>query len=219
MSASLLFKKQGATIGVLQLDATVSESHDYKNEVTEFPSEDGSTIVDNIRILPDRVTINGLVSNSPVSGIFDKVFDVVTGSSNVKEVFRVSRDDTATRVESARDILLRIRGSIIGAQNKDPQVVDIVTGLRKYTNMVMESLTIDRNGRTGQSLPFTATFVQIKTADVTTVDIEKPKPSEEVSDKASAKTQKGKQKAANADDATTANVSLVKGLFNKVTGR
>lgn len=220
MTASLLFKKQGATIGVLQLDATVSEVHDYVNEVSEFPSENGDTVVDNIRLLPDRVTIEGLVTNSPVTGLFDKIFDVVTGDSNVKEALRFSRDDTATRVESARDILLRIRGSVIEGANKDPQLVDIVTGLRKYTNMAMESLSFNRSGRTGQGLPFSATFVQVKTADVATETFTEPtpEPSAEVSDKASTKTQKGKQKANETSDTTTENVSAIKRAARFLTG-
>ena len=40
---SVLFGKRGAKIGALQLDATVEETHEYENQVSQWPVEDGSS--------------------------------------------------------------------------------------------------------------------------------------------------------------------------------
>lgn len=188
MTASVLFGKKGAKIGILQLDATVNENHDYQNEVSEYPTEDGDTIIDNIRLLPERVTINGLVSNAPLDVRFDDITNVVDGNSNTSESRTVARQDTPTRVETAQNILLRISGRVIQGQPVKPEIITIVTGLRVYKNMAMTSLKISRNATTGRALPFTADFKNVETVELAFIE-----PQPDFKDKASTKKQKGKQ--------------------------
>jgi len=127
MATSVLFGKRASKIGVLQLDATVSENHNYKNEVSQWPVENGDTIIDNIRLVPERVTINGLISGSPIDVRFQDVTNIVDGNSNTSESRTVDRDDTNTRVESAQNLLLRISGRVIQGKAIRPEIITIIT--------------------------------------------------------------------------------------------
>jgi len=212
MVASVLFGKKGAIIGSLQLDATVSENHDYTNEVSQFPVENGDTIIDHIRLVPEKITINGLVSNSPIDVRFQDITDIVEGTSNTSEVKTVSRDDTPTRVESAQNILLKIAGRVIQGKSVRPEIVTIVTGLRVYKDMAITSLTINRTARTGQALPFTASFINVETVELALIV-----PQFGFTDKAAPKIQKGKQKKVIAPPKTEERVSAAKSFYNKAS--
>ena len=207
-------------IGELLLDATLTETHSYKNQVSQFPVETGIDINDNIKLDPDTVSLTGVVSNSPVSVQFSDVTDIVRKRNGATEAKRISREGTATRVETAQDILLAISGRKINGEDQEPQLVTIVTGLRVYTNMAMTSLEITRTGTTGQSLPFTAQFLRIQVVDTETITIPKPQPA--FKDKTSSKVEKGNQTPKESSEKTEENVSVVKEFFNcgasKVSG-
>ncbi|NJR73233.1 MAG: hypothetical protein HC773_05175 [Scytonema sp. CRU_2_7] len=212
MATSILFGRVGGKIGALQLDATLSEDHAYQNEVSQFPVENGDTIVDNIRKLPEQITINGLVTNSPVNVTFTDITNIVDGVSNKQESRTIERDDTPTRVETAQNILLRISGRVIHGNQVQPEIVDIVTGLRVYKNMAMTSLKINRTGATGQALNFTADFLQVKSVIVKLIA---PQPNFKA--KATPKIPKGKQKPATpatVNSKLESRTSIAKNAFN-----
>jgi len=193
---SLLFKsKKGAQIGELICDATIREVHDYKNDVTEWPVEEGFNITDHIRRAPDEITIDGFITNSPVLqtniqriGQFvgtqtdPFIAGVIGSAANIGgAVFKsLKREDSANQVELALDILLAISGRKIDGSNIDPQLIQIITGLRVYTNMAMQSLSIPRDAKTGEAMNFTSRFKQIEVVSTEIVTI--PNPNPEVSD-------------------------------------
>ena len=51
------------------IDCTVSESHEFESEVSDYPVESGIEISDNIRTKPLRVTLEGIVSNTPFGSV------------------------------------------------------------------------------------------------------------------------------------------------------
>lgn len=212
MTASILFKKRGAKIGVLQLDATISESHDYENEVSQWNTEDGQTIIDNIRLVPERISINGIVSNSPIKVFHEDITNIVSGNSNTSEANIVDREDTPTRVETAQNILLRIFGRVINGIEKKPEIITIVTGLRSYKNMAGVSLKINRDSKTGQALPFNAKFIRVSTSKITFIEAQP-----DFKDRAQTKVQKGKQGPSNANDQLSTRTSKLRQFYNLVT--
>lgn len=191
MAVNLLFGRKAAKVGILQLDATLSESHQYDNEISEFPVESGSNISDHIKQNPERITINGFITNTPVEVITENVSNVIQTSPGEAEVRSSERTGTSNRVELAQDALLRISGRKIQGANQEPEIIDIITGLRVYTGMAMESLEIPRDASTGQTLRFTATFIKILTVESETVLIPNAIPA--IVDKAQSKVDKGKQ--------------------------
>lgn len=134
---TLLFEpKRKGKIGTLELDVVLEEQHDYDSEVTQYPIESGESISDHINLNPVRLTMRGFITQTPV-----QFLDTNTILGN-------------DLVQTAFDKLVEIR------DNKD--VIDVVSGLKVYSDMIINRLSIPRDVRTGQSLQFTAGFTQIK---------------------------------------------------------
>lgn len=127
---SLVFPKTNTQIDALVLDASISESHQAEVEVTEHPVESGAAIVDHARPKPDSVTIEGVVSNTPLD--------------------TTQTDDALTAYAK----LLALKDS--------PKLITIVTELRTYEDMLLTSLSVPRDTRTGDALRFTAVFKRVK---------------------------------------------------------
>ncbi len=79
----------------LVVDATTYESHDLQSLVTEHPVETGSTISDNIRPLPRSLTLECLVSPSPLGKQYQPTLSV-NAASIPGTPATVIRNDTAT---------------------------------------------------------------------------------------------------------------------------
>lgn len=123
------------TIGSIVVDATVRERHEYSAAVTDHPIEEGGFITDHIYENPRIVTVEGEITDSPVM-----FFSVLGGLSN-------------RRVE-AYDQLVKLY------QQKD--IVTLVTGLKIYTDMVIQNLVFPREQNTGKRLQFTAEFKEVR---------------------------------------------------------
>lgn len=157
MAINLLFgRREPGKIGELELDATLNETHDYANDVTSFPVESGAEISDHIKREPERITIEGFVTDTPVKflgGQLGQNLDV-TDRNRVKDSFEtlmaIAGYDYPDQVDSRT------------ATPNTAQIIDVVTGLRVYSNMVMTRLSIPRNNRTGKALRFTAEFTRIR---------------------------------------------------------
>lgn len=182
-----------ANIEELVLDASISETHTFKNQVTNHPVEDGSMITDHAFTEPDSLQIEGFITNTPI---------LVVNSP------RVRVGDEPNRVLVAFDVLFRIRN--------DKELVTIVTGLRVYFDMMLTSLTIPRNKEVGKdTLRFTASFQQIQFVKSATVAIDK------ISEKQSSKTQAAPPKDQGSQDTTKASEgqqSLLKSINDSITG-
>lgn len=119
------------------IDVALTETHEFEADVTEYPVESGSSISDNIRSKPIMVTMEGLVSNSPLEEIAK---------------YRIA---PAEPVADAYAMLLDVR------DKREP--VTIRTSLGTFENMALQSLSIPRDGSRGDALRFTAKFQQIQT--------------------------------------------------------
>lgn len=138
---TILYKVTRAQIGALVLDASVQETHVANVEVTKHPVEQGAAISDHAREEPETVTIEGLVSNTPIGEAERRAAgDQVKGQPG--------------RASQALEQLLQMK--------KARELIDLVTGLRTYSNMLMTGLTIPRNAKQGEVLQFSAQFIQVR---------------------------------------------------------
>lgn len=133
----------GSVMQELDIDATVSQQHSGENEITEHPVENGTNIVDHVRVKPDKLTIECWVSDTPISGEAS-----VPGSP-----------------------LSSLAYQQLLAFKTDGQLLTVTTTLRTYTSMVITSLSVPRDAKTGKALHFTCTFEQIITVSNQTVAI------------------------------------------------
>ena len=80
---SLVFKTTKASIGSLELDASVTETHSAEVDVTDHPIESGANISDHVRPRAEVLTIEGLVTNSPLPVKSDPLVSYTHGSQTV----------------------------------------------------------------------------------------------------------------------------------------
>lgn len=136
------------------IDAIISESHELDNEVTEYPVESGADITDNVRPKPLVVTMECLVTNTPIgamAGVRKKagqIGEVITSTGAGSDVTdHTPTGDCYQHLKQIRD-------------NREP--VKIVTTLETYDNMVLRSLSIPRATGRGDELRFTAEFQKVQ---------------------------------------------------------
>lgn len=69
MVLSVLFgrKYARAQVGVIAIDATLSEDHEYTARVTSFPVENGELVSDHIINEPEKLNLVGLVTDTPLN--------------------------------------------------------------------------------------------------------------------------------------------------------
>jgi len=135
-------------IDTLKLDATVREQHTGSNTVTDHPVEQGANISDHSRPDPDRLVLDCIVSNTPLSD----------GSTHTVESngynFTVTAAQDSTRAPNAYQKLqdLRLNGTL----------VSVVTTLRTYSSMLIESITIPVDAKTAGAIRFQVNLKQVR---------------------------------------------------------
>ena len=177
-------------IGRLELDATLSYTNKYTNEVTSFPVEDGSNISDHIRNKPFELTLTGFISDTPIKikeGLADLLVSGTRGS--------------------------RVAASYVELKNiwESRDVVDVITGLEVHSDMALVSLSVPRSPRDGHSMRFSATFRKITKAVTELVTL--PNPAEEVANLATAPANVGAQASSETKEKSAQSTSVLAGLF------
>lgn len=121
------------------VDVAVSEEHTFENEVTSHPVETGSDVTDNSIVKPDSITLDCIISNTPLVSSGREVNDLVLLSGSP--------------ADEARAKLLALR--------KSREPITVIDSLGTWTEMVLEHLSIPRSAKTGDALAFKATFKQL----------------------------------------------------------
>jgi len=134
MPGFLLFGK-AKFIGGIKIDAMVEEVYNHTAVVTKYPIEEGAQISDHVVDDPDSINLTGKIA--PVS-IY--ALDLPSYST--------------TRIYDTHLKLLKLK------EAKEP--ITIVTGLKSYKNMVIESYTVSRTKDTGGSLSFAMNLTNVK---------------------------------------------------------
>jgi hypothetical protein len=172
------------------IDAALSEEHSFDSEVTEHPVENGADIADHVRARPIVVQMEGVVSDTPIG-------DIATQRTGTN----LPSEDAFARLMAIRDAR---------------QPVTIQTSLQTFENMVLQSLSVPRDARTGRALKFRAIFVQVTlvTNARTTIPVETPRAKKKVNrgNKPSPETPTGDAPEPAAK--TKENASILHRLFN-----
>jgi hypothetical protein len=117
------------------IDVAVRLESSGECEVTSWPVEVGANMTDHVRRKPAMVTLEGLVSDTPIGEM-------------------IAERATTTRPTSEAHERLQ---AILDAR----EPVTIVTERRTYTSMLLQKLTEPEDAGTGDGLSFTASFVEI----------------------------------------------------------
>lgn len=151
--------KTKATIGVVSLDASISETHTRNAEVTSHPVEDGADISDHIRLEPETLSIRGIVSDTPI--VWLATFR--SPSPIVDDITTVN-----ARVDLAYAELQRVMN--------EGELVSVVTSLRAYENMAITGMSVRRDASTGNVLDVDLDLREVILAGTQTVEAP-PEPS------------------------------------------
>jgi hypothetical protein len=141
-----IFSAPRTTIGEVDgspivLDAAVRQVHSVEGAVSDHPVESGVDIVDHYRVLPRAVEIEGAISNSPLEAL-------IPGATLVKSAIGLIQGDEEPALNAWAE-LNRFYDEAV--------VVEIVTSLQTYPNMVLTSLQVTRDASRSNGLFFTAT--------------------------------------------------------------
>lgn len=152
--ATALLLRTPTKIDTVVLDASVDEQHTAENDVTDHAVETGFAVSDHVRAKPDMLTIQGIVTNTPMSATARTRTIQALGIT-----FQSATDADAIvgqpgYAEQAYAMLRAVRDT--------GKLITVVTSLRTYDSMVMMSLVVPRNKDTGDSLRFTAVLKQIR---------------------------------------------------------
>lgn len=142
----LIFGITRTTVGVVQFDATVSETHVEEAEITDHPVEGGDEVSDNIRSRPRSIQINGRVTNTPIA-----ILASLTAPSPLTSSFLPSLGD---RVGDAYAELQRVKNT--------GTLVDVVTTLEEYSSMAIQSLVTTRDKNTGNVLDCVISLKEVR---------------------------------------------------------
>jgi Dit-like phage tail protein len=142
-------ENQGSTAIIgLELDATILEAPEFTSVPTKNVIESGADVTDHVTNDPISLSIEGIVTNTPV-GIFQSL-----------------RALTSTNAwQDALNFLLKLW--------EDRVPFDFVGGLQVYENMIITNFSPTRTPRTGDALEFRMTMKQIKTIETEVVAITK----------------------------------------------
>jgi hypothetical protein len=149
-------------IGSMVMQVVTEEDHQDTLEITDHPVEQGATISDHAFKRPSEVTIKGAWSASPsVAGLIDGAIgglkSTITGAQAI-----VSGKAPQTLVDRYTKLL---------ELQKSAVPFEIYTGKRKYSNMLIRTLSVTTNKGSENSLEVTLQCreVQIVSTSVLTV--------------------------------------------------
>lgn len=203
---------------LLKIDATRAEEHSFKAKATQHEVEDGSNISDHVINSGRTITIDGVISDDPITitaaavgnlaGITGNLVGGLGGAVATGAVAKLGSELISSGTKPSKDAVDIFEGIYV---LKLPLM--ITTSIKTYTNMIMESLSFPRNSRNANSLEFKATFREIRIIESEVVEI----PVSATKNDGVIKETKGGKKPSVEPDAQTA-ASGSTGAFKIATG-
>lgn len=194
---------------IFEIDAVVTMGHERSASPTKSPIESGSNITDHITLDNNKLSIEGVITNN-FFGITSTLSDLASLRSlqnplnTIEKINSLKRQfgtigkmlhNNTDRVENAFRYLEELH------TNRTP--FTIVTGLKKYSNMVLINLSVPQSATDGDSIRFSATFEQINIVDSANIQSAKEpvkKVGNDVKHTANKPTKTGKQQAQKAPE-------------------
>jgi hypothetical protein len=212
---AFLYEIGGQKIGFLQLDATVNETHKRSSAISQNEIEDGSNVSDNVVLGNETFSIEGLISESPFpsSDIRDIALQVQNAGFSILN--NVIGSVSGGVVQNAAASIKRVVAlTQLEAFWKNKIPFTVLTGVKKYDNVLISSMSIPVTARDGKSLRFTVDceVVKIVTSQVVTI------PKNRTAKGATGKQSLGKQGTKTASEEATNRGSILFKAYKGVSG-
>ena len=188
---SLIFGRPDAVeIGTLEVDVTISEDHERSTQITSNPVEDGASINDHQIRNPERIQIEGFITDTPA-----QILGGIAGLGRTQDAF-----DTL-------DELWR-----------EGELLTVATKWVTYENMAIVNLTLPR--RREQALRFSADLQQVNIVESEITEVPREALAEDVQDSAADTRDAGRQATQEASQAAeTGATSALENLIQTVEGQ
>lgn len=135
---------------LLQLDAAPSVQHSFGTQITDFPLEDGELAQDNSIKNPRRLTIDGIITDTPTTYT---VIGYVPSPGFLPGVM--------PRSVNAFQEILKLW--------KSETPFDVVTAKDIYKSMMIEDFSCEETAMIGKQLKFTMSLKQVTILDTETI--------------------------------------------------
>lgn len=137
---------------VIEFDATLSESHALEASVTDHPIELGAYVSDHYRLLPQKITIDGIITNIPLPNLHHPLASLkAVGQSVASGIYR---DESTTRTA--------IGYELVRSHMKNASLLTVITSLKRYEDMVITSFSVDKDAKTSNVLKATIGLRELK---------------------------------------------------------
>ena len=160
----LFYRKEGYSVGAVELDLILDESHSKSAQVTEHPMQDGRAVSDGIFNELRDGTLTALVSNHSIKhsikpaeqrsfleGVTDSLGITSPTDDMLKQAEGFSLENRArTAWEELKSIMDR------------KELVTVVTSLEVYENVAITLIDTERDGDSGDALEIRIQFRQVR---------------------------------------------------------
>ena len=145
----LFYRKEGYSVGAVELDLILDENHSKNAQVTENPLQDGRAVSDGIYLELREGSLTGLVSNHSIKHSVPPDRQTAEGLLDKAENYQLEN-----RAKQAWEDLKSLMDS--------KKLVTIVTSLEVYDNVAITSIETERDGDTGDALEIKVGFKQVQ---------------------------------------------------------
>lgn len=168
----------GSLRAAIGFDAVISRNHRMSSQVTDAPLEDGSVASDHAILAPRELTLEAVVSDSPIDPeVLARLPAPVVGPDGVP------LETLPTRSQVAAELL--------EALWRDRVRLKVVTKFKVYENMLIQDLTWQESAEVGAALHATIQLRELRTVSLVVVPVEKLAPTS--ADLAASKVERGRR--------------------------
>ena len=231
--------------GGLVVDASINEIHEMSSQLSSNEVEDGTNLTDNVRLQPIKLTMEGVVTKTPLS-LFGSAFTsglafatAATGASAGAIAASAAFVGSALGGAPSIGSLLSDGGSggsgsvsSLVLNSRDPKDVwkfltelrdlrtpfSIATGLKEYANMIIISISATRNAQVGEALKFNLVAQQVKIASSRLVQVPEFKIKADAAHTGATQVNEGKKIASPASGSTESSGSILSQGFDAAFG-
>lgn len=151
--------------GAMEFDVAKSRGWELAAEVTEFPVEVGTAITDHVRPANGTITLEGLITNSPLVIPTTQAAGVALAPANVALPGGSGARATLVQLTGRLD-RRRVCDGILAGLVRAGTVVSLSTSLRTATDLAITRYKVDEGPDTGQALSLVLEFKQLRFATV-----------------------------------------------------
>ncbi len=161
----------------LELDASPSRQHTASAQVTEHPVETGNPVTDYIRPMPRRLTVEGFITNTPITAPPTGANNGVTASTQSQSLTVYPMQDGPQSIKwQALEFSApfnRAQGAwlMLTRAIRLGNLFEVTTTLDDYTNMAATQIAVSESPVSADALQFTIDFQELRFATTQVVAV------------------------------------------------